>query len=98
MFSVGVFFSMLLVLQLVDAWSTYTGLKLSGGTVDEANPILKNLFKKLGVKETLFLVKAILLSYLWFYPVIGQQEQLILLSMYVVVAINNLWIIKKLKG
>jgi hypothetical protein len=92
-----VFFSVLVVLQILDAWTTYIGLKLSSGGVKEANPVLRGLFKKIGVKESLFLVKAGLLAYLWFHPVANQTEQIILIVGYVAVVANNWRIVKKLK-
>ena len=95
----GLFLALMAALQLIDAWTTYTALKLSGQNgveVGEANPVARKLFKAFGVKETLWIIKLCLLAWMWWSPP-DALAQWVLLPMYVVVSINNLRIVRKLK-
>lgn len=90
------FFIVLAILQAVDAWTTYQATKISKDA-KESNPILRGLFKKFGVKETLLVVKIGLLAYVWFNPIVDLQSQIMLIVLYVAVAVNNLVVLKKVK-
>jgi hypothetical protein len=87
-----IFFALLVALTLVDAWSTYKGLK-SGAA--EANPIVRRLIKALGVKEALTLIKAGYLYLVWTSPPATPAEQWVPLAIYAAVAINNLRVLRK---
>ena len=89
------FFGLMLVLQIVDAWSTYTALKLGGAK--EGNGLLRALMKAVGVKEALWIVKLAYLAWLWFYPPVDAWAQWLALGLYVGIAVNNLRIMRKIK-
>ena len=86
------FFILLIALVLVDAWSTYKGLK-SGAR--EANPVVRSLSKAVGTKEALTLIKVGYLWVAWGYPPASPVEQWAVLAVYVAVAINNLRVLRK---
>lgn len=91
----ALFFALMLALQIVDAWSTYTALK--SGSAKEANGLMRALMKAVGVKETLWIVKLGYLAWLWFYPPADPLSQWALLGIYVGIAINNLRVLRKIK-
>lgn len=88
------FFALLVALTLVDAWSTYKGLKAGAS---EANPIVRKLAKALGVKEALTLIKAAYLYLVWTNPPASPAEQWVPLALYAAVALNNLRVLRKLR-
>jgi hypothetical protein len=90
----ALFFGLMLALQIVDAWSTYTALKLGGAK--EGNGLLRALMKAVGVKEALWIVKLAYLAWLWFYHPADPLAQWLALGLYVGVAVNNLRILRKL--
>ncbi|MBQ0919073.1 hypothetical protein KBW71_11555 [Hydrogenophaga aromaticivorans] len=89
------FFALMVALQIVDAWSTYTALK--SGQAKEANGPLRALMKAVGVKEALWIVKLGYLALLWVYPPTGALPQWLALGLYVGIAINNLRVLRKIK-
>lgn len=91
----ALFFGLMLALQIVDAWSTYTALKT--GRVREANGLLRALMKAVGVKEALWIVKLAYLAWLWINPPTDAWAQWLALVIYIAVAVNNLRILRKLK-
>lgn len=89
------FFGLMVVLQAVDAWSTYAALKT--GKAKEGNGPLRSLMKAVGVKEALWIVKLAYIAWLWFAPPTEPMPQWMLLALYVGIAINNLRLVHKLK-
>lgn len=90
-----VFFGIMVVLQIIDSWTTYTALKLGGAK--EGNGLLRRLMKAIGIKEALWVAKIGYLTYLWFYPETIAFYQWLTLLIYVGLAINNLRIVDKIK-
>lgn len=88
----NLFFTLLAALTLVDAWSTYKGLKAGAA---ETNPVVRRLIKALGVKEALTLLKVGYLYLVWANPPTDPLGQWIPLAMYAAVAINNLRVLRK---
>jgi len=88
----NLFFAVLIALTLVDAWSTYKGLKAGAS---EANPVVRRLIKALGVKEALTLVKVGYLYLVWTHQPTEPLGQWLPLAIYVAVAINNLRVLRK---
>lgn len=86
------FFFALVVLQLLDALTTYRGIKQGNS---EANPIFRFAFKKLGVKTGLLLAKVGLLVFFWFHPVVDVVDQALILGAYLLTVLWNLRVIKK---
>lgn len=87
-----VFFVLLVALTLVDAWSTYKGLKAGAS---EANPLARRLIKALGAKEAITLIKAGFLYFVWTHPPATPAAQWAPLLIYAAVAINNLRVLRK---
>lgn len=90
-----VFFGIMVVLQIIDSWTTYTALKLGGAK--EGNGLMRRLMKAIGIKEALWVAKVGYLTYLWFYPVTSGFYQWLILLLYTGIAINNLRIVDKIK-
>lgn len=95
----SLFLALMAALQLLDAWTTYTALKLSGQNgveVGEANPVARKLFNAFGTKQALWIIKLGLLAWIWWSPP-DALAQWVLLPLYLVVVLNNLCIVRKLK-
>jgi len=90
-----IFFVFMVVLQLVDGWTTYTAYKLTLNSrrykFRELNPVLRKLMEIFGVKEALWIVL------LWFYPMQDSIGQWILIAMYVFIVLSNYRQIKIIK-
>jgi hypothetical protein len=88
----GTFFAVLCVLQVVDAWTTYKGLR-SGAS--EANPIMRAAIKAGGIKGGLLVVKGGILLYVWHNPIADWQSQALLSAVYLVTIAHNLRVMKR---
>jgi hypothetical protein len=86
------FFAVLCVLQVVDAWTTYKGLK-SGAS--EANPLMRAAIKAGGIKGGLLIVKGGILLYVWLNPISDWQSQALLSVVYLATIAHNLRTISK---
>jgi hypothetical protein len=86
------FFAILCVLQVVDAWTTYKGLKAGSG---EGNPVLRAAIKAGGIKGGLLIVKGGILLYVWNNPISDWQSQALLSAVYLATIAHNLQAIKR---
>ena len=93
---------LLVVLQVLDIYSTDNILKLGGR---ELNPVLVKLFELIGVMPGLLLAKSIFIGVLvYFYTVSQQNLQVMLVPLvllflvYVFVVGNNFKVLKALKA
>lgn len=88
------FLALMIVLQIADAWTTYDALRAGGY---EANPIMRTLFERIGLREGLWVAKLLFLAYLIFWPITDPLQQWLAIGLYVVVAINNFRTLRKQK-
>jgi Domain of unknown function (DUF5658) len=89
----NLFFAALIALTVIDAWSTYKGLK--SGRAAEANPVARKVFDVAGVKGGIVLIKAAVLALVWFNQPIVEMAMWLLLAFYAALAINNLRVLRK---
>lgn len=89
------FFAAAVALTLIDVVTTVKGMKRAN--VGEANPILRPFFKKLGVRETLLIIKGAVLYFLYTDPPTTALSQWIILTLFGAVALNNLYVLKRTK-
>ncbi len=89
-------FFLLVVAQVLDAYTTVLALKKPGNY--EANPLLKMLMDKIGVKEALLLVKVVSCAIVWLgvlhimgqgYPWIAYGLLVAATVLYALVAYRN---------
>lgn len=92
----SLFFILMFILLAFDGYSTAKGLRSKNAK--ETNGVLAKLIKYIGLNETLFIVKAGTLIYLWFNPSESAIEQWFLLALYVFVAINNIRVLRQIKN
>lgn len=90
-----IFLAVMILLQIVDAWTTYDALRAGGY---EANPIMRSLMEKIGLREALWVAKLLFLAYLVFLPITDATQQWLAIAVYVGVAINNFRTLRKLKA
>lgn len=90
-----IFLAVMILLQIVDAWTTYDALRAGGY---EANPIMRTLFERIGLREGLWVAKLLFLAYLIFMPITDPLQQWLAIGVYVVVAINNFHTLRKLRA
>lgn len=88
----------LLFLNILDAITTYTALKIPG--LAEGNPIMKFLMSKLGIIGALIVSKGIVFSVFLYLLIdnitVSYFITIPLIIFYIVVVINNYNLIKKL--
>lgn len=88
----------LLFLNILDAITTYTALKIPG--LAEGNPIMKFLMSKLGIIGALIASKGIVFAMFLYFLIaninITYFITIPLIIFYIVVVINNIKLIKKL--
>lgn len=89
------FLAALVLLMLVDVWSTAKGIKAGQG---EANGLLRRLAKAIGIREALLLLKGAYLYLVWQTPPTSSFEQWLTLGLYAAVAVNNLRVLRKAKS
>lgn len=95
-YSLHIFMTIMIILHSLDAWTTYTGLKLSKD-VEEKNFILKFLFKYMNKKNALFLLKTVILIFTYKYFEFTKEYQIPLLLIYTAVFVWNFNIVNKIK-
>ena len=90
-------FSLMVVLQLLDGWTTAQVLRYGG---NEENPLLETLFKDFGVNATLIVVKGAVmvgLGYLTFHDRIFDEHwtmMVILDVFYTGIVVQNFRVLK----
>lgn len=92
----------LIVLQLLDIYSTYNILKLGG---KELNPLLAKLFELIGVMPGLVLAKTIFIGILLYFYITKQETIQVLITPLILISIvyayivqNNFKVLKTLKA
>lgn len=87
-------FVLLVVLQVADAWSTLKALKRPGNY--EANPAMKWLMDKIGVKEALLFTKVAACSVVWLgvMSLDGQGHGQLATGLLVATCALYAWVIK----
>jgi hypothetical protein len=90
-------FPLFVVLQLLDAGTTYKALK--NADLAEGNPVVAWAIKKLGLAAGLLTIKAAVVSFIYFgiqYSGVAQTAALITLdAIYVAIVVNNIVRLRK---
>lgn len=86
--------ALLLLLQVLDGYTTVTGIKLGGG---EGNAILAKLISKLGLVPTLVIKGALVMAVGYKAGMQGAIWLQMIIAIYVLVVIWNYKVIRSLK-
>ncbi len=88
------FLIIFIILQLLDITTTY--IAISSGKSKEANPVMNWFFTKLGMLPSLIIIKTIvIILFGLIYTQIPIYAWIILIAIYVLVVLNNVYHILK---
>lgn len=93
--SQAVFIGLIIILQIADGWTTYDCLRAGG---KEANPLMRELMSRIGMREALWVAKLAVTGALIYWPVTNTIVQWVNLALFAAVVVNNLIVLKKLKA
>lgn len=89
------FIGLIIILQIADGWTTYDCLRAGG---KEANPLMRELMERIGVREALWVAKLAITAALIYWPVTVPWVQWMNLALFVGVVVNNLIVLRKLRS
>lgn len=89
-----IFLAVMILLQIVDAWTTYDVIRAGG---KEGNPILSRLMEAIGLREALWVAKLLAVAYFIFWPITDPWTQWVNVAVFAAVGLWNYQNLRKLK-
>ena len=90
-----IFLALMIALQVADAWTTYDGIRAGAS---EANPLVRELMRKFGVREALWIIKLAAIAYFVLWPITNALGQWVNVIVFAGIAGNNYRILRKLRS